>query len=154
MHDHFPYFYIVRTYNQMEYTSTDYAVCLSFMSKLKYTLGLMLTHSSTLKTHTHTKLKLRWNWWNVWYFLLYCDVFLLCIAFKRQMNMSLQGWREKSVISTRLSSYDISRFTLITVLNVAKSLANLKMKIHFIQIQIILYIITLWCLKALFKFKM
>ncbi len=78
--------------------------------------------------------------------------FQVCIALKRQMNMSLQGWREKSVISTGSSSYDIYMFTLITMLIVAKSLANLKMKIHLIQIQIILYIITLWCLKALFKF--
>ncbi len=76
--------------------------------------------------------------------------FQVCIALKRQMNMSLQGWREKSIIFTGSSSYDIYVFTLITVLNVAKSLANLKMKIHLIQI--ILYIITLWCLKALFKF--
>ncbi len=78
--------------------------------------------------------------------------FQVCIALKRQMNMSLQGWREKSVISTGSSSYDIYMFTLITMLIVAKSLANLKMKIHLIQI--ILYIITLWCLKALFKFEM
>ncbi len=35
----------------------------------------MLTHSSFSKTHTHNKFKLPWNWWNIWSFLLYCDVF-------------------------------------------------------------------------------
>lgn len=62
--------------------------------------------------------------------------FLECIAFKRHMNM-------KSVISTGSSSYDIYMFTLAKYLATFNTVIHLQMKIHLIQMQIILYIITL-----------